>query len=66
LRAGVGIGVCHVPLAVGPPRLQRVLPKISFELPVWVVTHENLRASRRVSIVFEHLVESLGAYVRSA
>jgi DNA-binding transcriptional LysR family regulator len=66
LRAGVGIGVCHVPLAAGPPRLQRVLPKVSFELPVWVVTHENLRASRRVSLVFEHLVDALGAYVRSA
>ena len=66
VRAGLGIGVCQVPLAVGPPRLQRVLPKLSFELPVWVVTHENLRASRRVSIVFEHLVESLARYVRSA
>jgi DNA-binding transcriptional LysR family regulator len=65
LRAGIGIGVCQVPLAAGPPRLQRVLPKVSFELPVWVVTHENLRASRRVSLVFEHLVDSLGAYVRS-
>jgi DNA-binding transcriptional LysR family regulator len=66
LRAGFGIGVCHVPLAAGPPRLQRVLPKVSFELPVWVVTHENLRASRRVSLVFEHLVDALGAYIRSA
>jgi len=35
-------------------------------LPVWVVTHEDLRASRRVSIVFEHLVVSLTKYVRSA
>jgi DNA-binding transcriptional LysR family regulator len=66
LRAGIGIGVCQVPLAAGPPRLLRVLPKVSFELPVWVVTHENLRASRRVSLVFEHLVDSLGTYVRSA
>jgi hypothetical protein len=38
----------------------------SFDLPVWVVTHENLRASRRVSLVFEHLVASLTKYVRSA
>ncbi len=66
LRAGVGIGLCQVPLAAGPPRLQRVLPKIAFELPVWVVTHEDLRASRRVSLVFEHLVESLTRYVRSS
>ena len=66
MRAGLGIGICQVPLAAGPPRLERVLPKLSFNLPVWVVTHENLRASRRVSIVFEHFVESLARYVRSA
>jgi DNA-binding transcriptional LysR family regulator len=66
MRAGLGIGICQVPLAARPPRLQRVLPKLSFDLPVWVVTHENLRASRRVSLVFEHLVASLTKYVRSA
>jgi DNA-binding transcriptional LysR family regulator len=65
-RAGIGIGLCQVPLAAGPPRLRRVLPKLSFELPVCVVTHENLRAARRVSLVFEHLVASLSAYVRYA
>jgi DNA-binding transcriptional LysR family regulator len=64
MRAGIGIGICQVPLAVGPPRLRRVLPKLSIELSFWVVTHENLRTSRRVSLVFEHLVESLAAYVR--
>jgi hypothetical protein len=66
LRAGVGIGICQVPLAEGPPRLRRLLPKASFELPVWVVTHEDLRASRRVSIVFDHLVASLGKYIQSS
>jgi DNA-binding transcriptional LysR family regulator len=65
MRAGLGIGICQVPLAAGPPRLKRVLPKLSFELPVWVVTHENLRSSRRVSVVFEHLVGALAAYARS-
>jgi DNA-binding transcriptional LysR family regulator len=66
LRAGVGIGICQVPIAVGPPPLRRLLPKVSFELPIWVVTHEDLRASRRVSIVFEHLVASLTKYIRAA
>ena len=66
LRAGVGIGILQVPLAVGPPRLRRLLPKVSFDLPIWVVTHEDLRASRRVSIVFDHLVASLTKYIRSA
>ena len=65
VRAGAGIGVCQVPLAAGPPPLVRVLPKIAFELPIWVVTHEDLRAARRVAIVFEHLVQALTRYARS-
>jgi DNA-binding transcriptional LysR family regulator len=82
MRAGVGIGICQVPLAAGPPRMVRLLPRLSFELPVWVVmalrgrppggapastrtTHENLRASRCVSLVFDQLVKSLGRYIRS-
>jgi DNA-binding transcriptional LysR family regulator len=66
IRAGVGIGMCQLPLAAGPPPLRRLLPQIAVNLPVWVVTHEDLRASRRVSIVFEHLASSLTQYVRSA
>jgi DNA-binding transcriptional LysR family regulator len=66
LHAGVGIGMCQLQLAAAEPPLRRLLPKISVDLPIWVVTHEDLRASRRVSIVFEHLVASLLEYVRSA
>jgi DNA-binding transcriptional LysR family regulator len=58
-----GIGICQVPLAARSPKLRQVLPKIAFGLPVWVVTHEDLRASRRVSLVFDHLVKSLTTYV---
>jgi hypothetical protein len=38
-----------------------------FELPIWVVTHEDLRASRRVAIVFDHLVTvtALTGYARA-
>jgi DNA-binding transcriptional LysR family regulator len=63
MRAGLGIGICQVPLAARSPKLRQVLPKIAFGLPVWVVTHEDLRASRRVSLVFDHLVKSLTTYV---
>jgi DNA-binding transcriptional LysR family regulator len=65
IRAGFGIGVCQVALAARPPRLRRVLPRLGFGLPTWVVTHEDLRSSRRVSLVFEHLVTSLTAYTSS-
>ncbi|MCU1281828.1 MAG: hypothetical protein JWM53_5374 [bacterium] len=66
IRAGLGIGVCQVALAARSPRLRRVLPKVGFDLPTWVVTHEDLRGSRRVSLVFEHLVASLTTYARLA
>jgi DNA-binding transcriptional LysR family regulator len=66
IRAGIGIGICQVPLAARPPGLRRVLPAIAFELPIWVVTHEDLRASRRVSLVFDHLVASLTSYAHRA
>jgi DNA-binding transcriptional LysR family regulator len=64
IRAGLGIGICQVALARSHG-LQRVLPAIGFGLPTWVVTHEDLRASRRVAIVFEHLVAALTAYARA-
>ncbi len=62
IRAGVGIGVCQVPLASKQPSLVRVLSKVRMDLPVWIVTHEDLRASRRVAIVFEHLACALSSY----
>lgn len=63
VRAGVGLGVAQVALAARYPELQRVLPKVTVPLEMWVVMHEDLRAVRRVRIVFEHLVEALGAFV---
>lgn len=65
LRAGVGVGVCQVPLARRDPALRRVLPKLRFHLETWIVMHEDLRAARRVRLVFDHLAESLGAYLAS-
>jgi DNA-binding transcriptional LysR family regulator len=63
VRAGVGIGVCQVPLARRSPHLRRVLPKLAFHLDAWVVTHEDLRTVRRVRTVFDHLVRELGRYI---
>ena len=64
LRAGVGVGICQVSLARRSPDLVRVLPKVAFALPAWVVTHEDLRHTRRVAVVFEHLVTALADYAR--
>jgi DNA-binding transcriptional LysR family regulator len=66
VRAGLGIGVCHVPLARRGRALARVLPDI-FALPLetWVVTHEDLRSVARVRAVFDTLVEGLTRYARA-
>lgn len=67
LRAGLGLGVCHVPLARADPTLHRALPDLArFELEMWVVTHESLRDNPRVRLVFDHLVSTLSDYVATA
>ena len=64
LRAGLGIGVCHVPLARSDRRLARVLPELfSIELDTWIAMHEDLRDSTRCKAVFDELVSGLTAYV---
>ena len=63
VRAGLGIGAAQVPLAARFPELQRVLPRVVVPLETWVVMHEDLRAVRRVRLVFDHLVRALSASV---
>ena len=59
IRAGIGIGVCQVGIAGD---LVRVVPKVGFSLPAFIVTHEDLRQTRRVGVVFDHLALALAAY----
>jgi DNA-binding transcriptional LysR family regulator len=67
LRAGFGVGGCQVGIARREPDLVRVVPDlVLFDLNVWVVMHEDLKASRRMRLMFDHLVAGLGAYVASA
>ena len=66
LRAGVGIGATQVARARQEPDLVAVLPDLfSFELGMWLVMHEDLRTSRRVRLVYDHLARSLSEYVAS-
>ncbi|WP_423209166.1 LysR family transcriptional regulator [Paracoccus yeei] len=66
-RAGLGIVVMQVPVGEADPRLVRVLPDLQVaELPLFVVTHENLRAVPRVRAVFEALVKELGRKAEQA
>lgn len=64
IRAGLGIGVCHVSLARRSPDLVQLLPdQVSYPLETWVVMHEDLRRVHRVRHVFRHLAQHLSAYI---
>jgi len=67
LRAGAGIGVCQLGIARRDPDLVRVVPEaFSVNLDVWVVMHKDLRASRRMRLMFDHLATALSAYVATS
>jgi hypothetical protein len=37
--------------------------KIALSMEVWLVMHEDLRNTRRVRLLYDHLVRALGAYL---
>ena len=64
IRAGFGIGVCQDILG-RRYGLTSVMPGVSvFRMGCWIVMHENLRANRRMRLMFDHLVEGFTAYIR--
>lgn len=67
VKAGLGIGACHLALAAHDPDLVPVLPEaVMFGLEVWIAMHEDLRTSRRVRLVFDHLAAGMAAYAGRA
>jgi DNA-binding transcriptional LysR family regulator len=63
LRAGYGLGLCQIGVARREPDLVHLLPKaIKIDLPLWLVMHKDLKDTRRVRLLFDHLVEGLTAY----
>ncbi len=66
IRAGVGVGVMQHPLARRDPDLVPVCPDgVGFTLEMWLVQHEDLRASRRIRATFDALAVGLEAYLKS-
>jgi DNA-binding transcriptional LysR family regulator len=64
IRAGFGAGGCQVGIARRDPDLVRLLPQaVAVKLPVWLATHEDLRANVRIRLVFDHLAVGLKAYL---
>jgi DNA-binding transcriptional LysR family regulator len=65
LRAGIGIGGCQENIARRMSELVPVLPNaLQYALEVWLVMHENLKATRRVRLLFDHLAAGLTDYVK--
>jgi DNA-binding transcriptional LysR family regulator len=65
VRAGLGIGACQVPIANRDPELTPVLADIiRFDLDVWLAMHQDLRASRRVRLLFDHLAATLSGWIK--
>ncbi|MGH8111475.1 MAG: LysR family transcriptional regulator [Rhodanobacteraceae bacterium] len=63
LRAGYGIGVCQHALARRDRQLVPVLPtRFALKLDTWLVMHEDLRANRRIRLVYNFLSQALAAY----
>jgi DNA-binding transcriptional LysR family regulator len=64
VRAGFGIGFVQHGIARRDRNLIAILPdEISFRMEMWLVLHEDLRASRRLRLMMDHLAQGLGEYV---
>ena len=66
MRAGFGIGGAQFGIARRDPNLVQVLPGVRFDMEMWVVMHEDLKASRRMKLMFDHLVVELTAYAATS
>jgi DNA-binding transcriptional LysR family regulator len=62
LRAGLGITACQVGVARRDRHLVPV-PGPVFEREVWLAMHPDLRRTRRIRLLFDHLVDGLTRYV---
>jgi DNA-binding transcriptional LysR family regulator len=60
VRRGLGVGMMLREFATRTPDLVRLLPDwAGIPVPVWLVTHGELRTSARVRLVFDVLAEEL-------
>ena len=63
VKAGLGIGAVQTILAKRWGLVPVLANAFHFELEMWVAMHENLKGSRRMRLMFDHLVEGLLQFV---
>ena len=66
VKRGLGISFQMQEIAARTPGMVRLLPQIEpFPVPIWLVTHRELRTSRRIRTVFDLLAEGLAVTPRA-
>jgi DNA-binding transcriptional LysR family regulator len=63
IRAGFGVGFIQRAIARRDPDLIALFPEVNFDLEMWLALHEDLRASRRLRLMMDHLATGLADYV---
>lgn len=66
LKAGFGIGVCQHQIGRRAGLVQVMPGTFAFRLDIWICMHENLKGSRRMRLMFDHLAAELAAYAAEA
>lgn len=67
LRAGFGIGASQLGIARRDNNLIPVLhSELMLSMEMWLAMHRDLRMSRRVRLVFDHLATELASYAQSS
>ena len=67
LRAGFGLGASQLGIARRDKNLVPVLhSELIFPIEAWLVMHRDLRASRRIRLMFDHLAEHLARYAKNS
>jgi DNA-binding transcriptional LysR family regulator len=67
LRAGFGLATSQIGIARRDPNLVQVLPDVfAFGIEMWLAMHKDLRGTRRMRLLFDHLAEGLSAYAATS
>lgn len=64
LKQGLGLGIMQQPLAKKIPYLKPILKdEFEFPMPVWAIMHEDLRANKKVRLLYSFLIEEFEKYI---
>lgn len=67
VRRGLGVGMMLAEVGSRTPGVVRLLPQLQgLTVPVWLVSHRELRTSRRVRLVFDILQDELQRLLKPA